>query len=1152
MRTLGRQLTFAPTDLARYSDNPYLTWMDRLHLERPGTVTPDEDPEELKIIGAMGIAHERGYLEKLRREGRTVVEIPEGDIDERIRATEAALRRGVEIVYQGALAAGAFAGVADFLVRVDGKSNLGDYAYEVQDTKLARKAKPYFLLQLCCYAEMLAKVQGVRPRRVVVVTGDGVERAFRTDDHFFHYLAVKDAFLAQQESFDPGAPPEPLREGQNGKWETEAAKWLEAADHLSRVADIRTDQILKLRAAGIETRRALAELPEDARVPRLRDETLTKLRRQARLQVDSEGLERPLYEVVRPAADDPRRGLALLPPASPLDVAFDIEGYPLREDGLEYLLGATVRDDGSGDGTASTDGLRFVDWWAHDDEEERASFEAFLDWAYARWRRDPSMHVYHYAAYEVTAMRRLMGKYGTREKEVDDLLRHEVFVDLYRVVHQGLRIGTPSYSLKKVERLYLDARTEDVATAGESIVFYQRWLETRDGDDWRSSGILRRIRDYNEVDCVSTWKLIDWLRAEQERSAVAYLAPPDSGKERSEKAVEEENEREALARALREGIPEDRGDGEAAEPWRVRELLAWLAEFHRREEKPAWWRLFDRRDSTEDQLREDLDCLAGVTRTAREPWVEKKSTGFEYAFDPAQDTKMHVSDGKEKSVYIVPEAVDAALLSIDARTGLLELKVGPKSMGRFGADGPPRRLSLIPNEIVSPRPIPQSIAATARILLDTGELPGALADFLFRRRPRLVGGERAVGALAAPEESPLEAARAIVPRLDGSTLCIQGPPGTGKTFTGAHVILDLLAANRRVGIATNSHKAICNLMAKVAELAAKKGQEIDAVKVGGSDKEPLLDLPGFRYVKGARDLGGLATLPMLIGGTAWVFSHPDLAGEIDTLFVDEAGQVSIANLVGMAPSATNLVLLGDQMQLGQPLQGSHPGESGMSCLDYLLQDHATVPDELGLFLGTTWRMHPDVCSFISGAVYEDRLRAEAHTRNRRIVPAAGSRIDREAGILFVPVEHRGNRQGSPEEVDTVAALVDELRRAHHTGKDGADLGALALDDILVVAPYNHHVRLLKDRLGPDARVGTIDKFQGQEAPVVIVSMAASDANESPRGIDFLFDRNRLNVAISRAQSLAILVANPALSNTRCGNVKQMALVNMFCRAVRAG
>jgi len=1148
MRSLGRQLTFAPTDLARFSDNPYVTWMDRLALERPGQVTPDEDPDELKIIGNLGMEHERTFLDRLRGEGRDVEEIPEGDMDARARATEAALRSGADVVYQGALASGPFAGVADFLVRVDEPSELGGFSYEVWDTKLARKAKPYFLFQLCCYAEMLEQLQGKRPGRVVVVTGDGKRRPFRTDDHFYYYLSVKDAFLEQQHSWHADVAPEPMREGRNGKWESEAARWMEATDHLGRVADIRTDQILKLRAAGIDTRQALADLAPEATVPHLRDETLAKLRQQARLQVDSENLERPLYEVVRARPEDPRRGLALLPPASPLDVAFDIEGYPLTEDGLEYLLGAVTRDDGTGRGTAAGGGLRFHDWWAHDDEQERKSFEAFLDWTYARWKRDPAMHVYHYAAYEVTAMRRLMGKYATREREVDDLLRHEVFVDLYRVVHQGLRIGAPSYSLKKVERLYLDARTEDVATAGESIVVYQRWMENRDGDTWEESETLRQIRDYNEVDCISTWKLIDWLRAEQERAVVPYLPPPEPEEER---AAEEESDAERLARELLARLPEERGEGDAAERWRVHELLAWLLEFHRREEKPVWWRMFDRRDSTEDQLRDDLDCLAGCVRTNREPWPVKRSMAFEYRFDPGQDTKMHVSEGRVKGVLVAHDLTGASLIAMDGDAGRLELKLGPKALRHYGAAGPPKRLSLLPDDYLSAAPIAQSVFRIAERYRDTGKLPEALADFLFRRRPRLLGGERATGSLAADGESSLEAARAVVPRLDASTLCIQGPPGTGKTYTGAHVILDLLAANRRVGITTNSHKAICNLMEAVAKHAEKRGQALDAVKVGGAEDEPLLDRPGFRHAKSAGALLKLDELPMLIGGTAWVFSHEGLAGALDTLFVDEAGQVSIANLAGMSPSATNLVLLGDQMQLGQPLQGSHPGESGKSCLDYLLRDHATVPGDLGLFLSTTWRMHPDVCSFISGTVYEDRLHAEPHTEKRRILPAGGGRIEAEAGVVFVPVEHHGNRQGSPEEVDVVAEFVDELLRSRHTDKEGRDAGPLTRDHILVVAPYNYQVRLLQERLGADMRVGTIDKFQGQEAAVVIVSMAASDGNESPRGVEFLFDRNRLNVAISRAKSLAILVANPSLVRTSCSTVKQMGLVNMFCRAVRS-
>ncbi|HMB70761.1 MAG TPA: helicase, partial [bacterium] len=314
MRLVAHQATFAPTDLARFSENPYVTWMERLHLEQPGRVTPDEDSDELRIIAGLGLEHERAFLDRLRADGRQVLTVTDrGPLDERAATTEVALRAGQDVVYQGALAGVPFAGLADFLVRVPHPSDLGHWSYEVWDTKLARKARPYFLVQLCCYAEILESLQGRRPEHVRVITGDGRRRSFRTDDAFYYYRTVKDAFLAQQRTFDPDSPPEPLREGRNGRWETEAARWLEATDHLSLVADIRSDQIAKLRSAGVETREALAELPDGAMVPRLRAGTLAKLRHQARLQVESDDRERPLYEVVRATEDDPRRGLALLP-----------------------------------------------------------------------------------------------------------------------------------------------------------------------------------------------------------------------------------------------------------------------------------------------------------------------------------------------------------------------------------------------------------------------------------------------------------------------------------------------------------------------------------------------------------------------------------------------------------------------------------------------------------------------------------------------------------------------------------------------------------------------------------------------------------------------------------------------------------------------
>lgn len=274
-----------------------------------------------------------------------------------------------------------------------------------------------------------------------------------------------------------------------------------------------------------------------------------------------------------------------------------------------------------------------------------------------------------------------------------------------------------------------------------------------------------------------------------------------------------------------------------------------------------------------------------------------------------------------------------------------------------------------------------------------------------------------------------------------------------------------------------------------------------------------------------------------------------MTGQLDYLFVDEAGQVSVANLVAVAPSARNLILLGDQMQLGQPIQGSHPGESGLSVLDYYLGKHATIPDELGLFLDTSWRMHPEVCRFISAAVYENRLVSEPGTANRVIRNPHGKAclVSRDAGLLFIPVEHVGNVQGSDEEVAMIGRIVAELVQCEHTDKQGRGQGRLDVTrDILFVAPYNLQVRKLRKALPAGARVGSVDKFQGQQAPVVIVSMCASPGEFGSRGLQFVLDQNRLNVAISRAQSLAIIVGDPRLVETACTSIPDMKRLNLYC------
>jgi uncharacterized protein len=526
-----------------------------------------------------------------------------------------------------------------------------------------------------------------------------------------------------------------------------------------------------------------------------------------------------------------------------------------------------------------------------------------------------------------------------------------------------------------------------------------------------------------------------------------------------------------------------------------------------------------------------------LERTATTPVTVKRSFVYEYWF-PIQESKFRVGS---KCELVNNTKAKFAIETINYDRQVLTIKRGK-------ASGPlPDRFSLIPDEIFDERVIVQSIEQTVRRYLETGVLLPALEDFLFRRRPRIHGSP--AGPLIQEGENVLVGAKRIVLGLNQSALSIQGPPGSGKTSKGGQVIAELLKAGKRIGISSNSHDAICELMKSAAEAATKLGLHFTAAKCGEDDRVPFH--PSIEIIPENPAVFQRQTLPDLVGGTAWVFSRPEAQGRFDYLFIDEAGQVSLAKLVGMAPSASNLILLGDQMQLSQPIRGVHPGESGTSILDYYLQEHATVPEDLGIFLPKTWRMRPEICSFISNAVYDGRLEHELCTETRSIhLSKAAKYLHRSVGLLYVPVEHEGNTCESDEEVEVVRNIVAELI-GQTLEQVGQSPRLISADDILVVAPFNLQVRKLKVGL-PGVRVGTVDKFQGQQAPVVVFSMTTSDGEAAPRGMEFLFDKNRLNVAISRAQILTVLVASPTLERARCAKLEQIPLINMFCRAVHEG
>lgn len=1134
-----RTLVYSPSDLTTYMASPYASWMDRLRHACPQQAPAPDAADPLSgALARKGLVHEAEQLQRFKQQGKRVVELPgvhTGNADSLQGArelTRQAMQEGADVIFQALLEKPPFRGLADFLVKVSGASELGDYHYEVWDTKLSSTAKPSHLLQLCCYADMLQAMQGVRPEQLVVALGSGSFSRFRTDDYFYYYRALKAGFLNAQQGFNPEAPPDPADYADHGRWSAHAQQQLQQVDHLGTIANITRSQIKKLNKAGIHTRASLAA-SSAASVPGLQPAIFQRLQAQAALQVRSEGLDKPLFELLPPQPDRPDIGLSALPAPSPLDVFFDIEGYPLEHGGLEYLWGCTYYNE-SGERC-------FRDFWAHDAVQEKQAFTAFIDWVYGRWQRDPAMHIYHYANYEIAACRKLMGRYGVREHEVDQLLRNGVFVDLYQVVKGSLRVGEPRYSIKNIEHLYRPRRDTEVASGGDSVVAYEAWRERakagEEGDTWESSPILRNLRDYNRDDCDSTEELAGWLRQQQLAAGIVHEPPEQISEPEPSPEI---TERLRLRDALLQRAEQESAGEQTREQGRITENLAWMLEFHRREAKPVFWRLFDRLGKEHLELEDDIDCLANCTRTSRDPFKptpKARNLAYEYRFNPSQEFKPPGAD--KASFYLLGhERRKVTWLAEHSRMDQGFLVVQSN-------EDPGPHITLIPDDYVQPGNIPEAIESVVRQYAEGALAPSAITDFLARARPRRgpATGQPLVSATQPAKR--LEQVIEAVLSLENSYLAIQGPPGAGKSYTAARIIAELVRRGKRVGIGSNSHKAINNLMLGVARHCREQSIAVHCCCT--RDTEPELESLGIDVVQNA-DLAGNVRAGCVLGTTAWGFTRPEMVDQLDYLFIDEAGQVAVANLVGMSRSARNLVLMGDQMQLGQPTQGTHPAESGASVLDYLLHDSPIVDPALGVFLDTTYRMHPKVNDFISQAIYQGQLKADDANAGQWVQVPMGYQglLNAGAGLVFVPVEHQGNTQASDEEVRAIVAMATELQGRPFTAKNGA-VRSLDWADMLFVAPYNHQVGKLKQALGDEARVGSVDKFQGQEAPVVFFSLCSSDASEAPRGIEFLFDKHRLNVAISRAQALAIVVGNPALFHTPVNSVENMARVNVLAR-----
>jgi uncharacterized protein len=707
------------------------------------------------------------------------------------------------------------------------------------------------------------------------------------------------------------------------------------------------------------------------------------------------------------------------------------------------------------------------------------------------------------------------------------MLRGGLFVDLYQVVRHAIRASVESYSIKELERFFGFDRTTKLTDASRALANIQTALELGDPD-----AVTQELKDtvagYNKDDCFSAKALRDWLetiRADliAKGTVIDRRLPPDL--EISEDLTVWQKRVEDVVRRLTADIPVD--VAERSREQQARWILAHTLDWHRREEKTVWWEYFRLSGLSSDDLFDERAALSGLTFVSNAGGTAKAPI-HRYRF-PAQETELRGGESLHRAGGEKVGKIED--ISLDSRVVEIKKRMDSASMHPD---------AVFAHDVIGTAVLAESLMRIGEWVADNGiEGNGEYAaarSLLLRQLPQMHGEPLYVAG-----ETILAGAMRIAPHLEGGVLPIQGPPGTGKTHVGARMIATLVKAGKRVGITANSHTVIRRLLDEVVEAGAEIGVSLNCIQK--TDKGVATNCIVLAKTND-QVFDALHGHCEVAAGTAWLWARPEAHDSVDVLFVDEAAQMSLANVLAVSQAAPSLVLLGDPRQLDQPTQGTHPEGTGISALDYILDGQQTISADRGLFLAETWRLHPAICAFTSEVFYESRLHPIKGLELQEI--RSKGRIS-GSGLRFVPVDHQGNQNSSPEEAEVISRLVADILGSATSWVDR--LGkekTVGLEHILIIAPYNAQVFDLKDRM-PGARIGTVDKFQGQEAPIVIYSMTTSTHADAPRGMNFLYSLNRLNVATSRAKALSILVCSPALFEPECRTPEQMRMANAFCR-----
>ena len=1130
MKIIKDKFFISPSDLNNFVACKYTIKNEIKFLNKE--ITKNADRVNDKLWKEMGIEHEKKHHKILKTKYIKSIEIKSAkDEQSRFDETVGAMQKGYDLIYHAYLIDENFRGEADFLIKTNTSSDLGDYSYEVYDTKITRNIRPRHITQITAYSDMLGKVQKLLPEKMYLIDGSDEKHTFKTIEYIDLFNHGKKEFI----KFLPKISKEKIYPEKCSycnlcDWKNVCDQIWENDNYINLVAGSNKSQIEKLKKNKVRTVEQLSNTKLVATDLKINAESFNKIKSQAKLQEEKRKTGEDKIIILDP---DYGKGFYKLPKPDEGDVFFDIEGFPRMDRPFEYLHGLYYKEKGK---------LQFRELWAknYDKLSEKAIFIELINFFEKHFQKHPNAHIYHYAPYEKRAVRELAAAYSAEfpkgDVVNDDLLRKEKYVDLFSIVSQSIRTSERDMSLKSIEKFYNFKRTADIVKADDSVIKYDNWITTK------NTKHKKDIISYNEEDCISTYELREFLVKNKPDSIDWFAKKEEIKKEDKEpnpyrRKVPNKLSREEVELDLNNKLENKKNKTNKDFVQQLKNFIG----FHWKSNKPEFWEVFDRAEKTHLELEDDTECIANCILIDDEPEITNEGSIYSYKFN---DQNYKLKEGKTAFDAHQIKAV-GTILSIEENfpdKNVVEVFVSKR---RKNVEMP----SLLTLGNTTPPQVHQHDQALNKFLedyiLNDGKNYKSIMDMLERKCPD-IKDIKSGSKLINEDEELISQSTEIVKNLNNSYLTIQGPPGTGKTYSSANIIIELMKAGKKVGVTSNSHEAIKTLLIAIEKQALEQNFDFNGMrKARSSDK---YDWKFIQDITTGKPLN--FSDYSLYAGTSWFFVDPRMNKSLDYLFIDEAGQVALGTTIASATAAKNLVLIGDQMQLSQPMRAKHEGYAKLSSLDFILEDNDTIPADKGVFLNITRRLNNKICNYISTSFYDSRLSPDPITETRSV----NLKLDpiKDEGLFYVPIEHSGCSQRSDEEADLVEKTYNKIIGKEF--KSGKTKGKISTKDIMVVAPYNAQANNIRERLKKkfknDVRVGTIDLFQGQEAKVVLISMTTSDVESLPRHKDFFFSRNRLNVAISRAECVAIIIFNENLLLASANSIKEMKLMNSFCKLLK--